>query len=223
MRNALSLKSLWPCGVVLVLAVLMLTGQRPRDLFQPGSNIRTPQAAFQAARASPRPSTTQQALPVPVRTYGPGTASSTSSAPGRLSGQSNAGGGHVNTAYSPDCSTLTGIVETACTRAAIAYYDNLRYTVEQTEKVYDEQYRETRIISWLLIVLFAASIGLAIAQFILALRAGNQNIKKSIETESKVKISKDGLEVSSSILGVILLAFSMVFFYLYLQTVYKIT
>ncbi len=128
----------------------------------------------------------------------------------------------ANTTDPWNCSTLTADVKVACIRAAIAYYDNLLYTVKQTERVYDEQYRETRIISWLLIVLFVVSLGLAIAQFILALRVGNQNLKKSIETESTVKISKDGLEVSSSILGVILLAFSIVFFYLYLQTVYQI-
>jgi hypothetical protein len=121
------------------------------------------------------------------------------------------------------CGALLMAAQPACVRAEIAYYHNLEYTAQQTEKVFDEQLRETRIITWLLILMFLLSATLAVVQFVFALRAGNQNIKNSIETGSTVKVSKDGLEVSSSILGVILLAFSMLFFYLYLQMVYRIT
>jgi hypothetical protein len=208
-------------------------GQQPA-VHRPAIHGPTP-----AFRASPfrSPPATQQAFPSPAQIQPPiPSAGQHNTAPRRQSlsngtaslPQSRSNGvvttnDQTNPSYAWNCSTLTLAVKAACTRAELAYYDNVWYTVKQTEKVYDEQYRETRIISWLLIVLFAASIGLAIAQFILALRAGNQNLKKSIETESTVKISKDGLEVSSSILGVILLAFSMVFFYLYLQTVYRIT
>jgi hypothetical protein len=128
------------------------------------------------------------------------------------------------TAYDPwGCSALLTNAQSACVDAEVAYFHNVEYTAQQTERVYDEQLRETRIITWLLILMFVLSATLAVVQFVFALRAGNQNIKNSIETGSTVKISKDGLEVSSSILGVILLAFSMLFFYLYLQVVYRIS
>ena len=46
---------------------------------------------------------------------------------------------------------------------------------------------------------------------------------KPAETPTHIKLVKDGFEISSSVIGLLILFISMGFFYMYLSTVYPIT
>ena len=74
---------------------------------------------------------------------------------------------------------------------------------------------------WTSIVIFLAVLAMMLSglyfsymQFKMAKRA---------ETPTHIKLGKDGFEISSSVIGLLILFISMGFFYMYLSTVYPIT
>ena len=72
------------------------------------------------------------------------------------------------------------------------------------------------IIFWLVVVLVLSGIAFSGIQFWFGLRRGTP------DDSSEVDVSLDGLKVRSQFLGVVTLALSLAFFYLYLKTVYPI-
>jgi len=113
-------------------------------------------------------------------------------------------------------------------------YDLFSY--EHVKRVLLWQFTSSVIIFWM--VLFIVFIGLVFSgiQFYFAFatlpskkrsskkafsEAGTEHAATNLETE--VDASIDGLKVKSPVLGVVILVLSIVFFYLYLKTVYPIT
>jgi hypothetical protein len=93
------------------------------------------------------------------------------------------------------------------------------------------------IIFWLVVFIVLAGIAFSAIQFYMALRVNKGKMVKPKKGkaappptedddddmgETKLKVSKDGIEVSSSIMGIIILVLSIAFFYLYLTIVYPI-
>jgi hypothetical protein len=72
------------------------------------------------------------------------------------------------------------------------------------------------IIFWLVVVLVLSGIAFSGIQFWVGLRRGTP------ADSTEVDVSLDGLKVRSQFLGVVTLALSLAFFYLYLKTVYPI-
>jgi len=82
------------------------------------------------------------------------------------------------------------------------------------ENTYHQQQITTSLIFYLVVFMTLTGLGLSYMQF-----------KKDTDSnvQSTFKLSKDGLEFSSSVVGVIVLFISFFFFYLYVKDVYTIT
>ena len=75
------------------------------------------------------------------------------------------------------------------------------------------------LIFFIVLIVIGCGLYFSYLQFSLALRRPQQ-IENST---TNMKIGKDGIEISSSIIGLLILMISVVFFYLYLRYVYPIT
>lgn len=99
-----------------------------------------------------------------------------------------------------------------------ASYDFQIYSYTQAKKTFDWQYWSSKVIFWVVLVLVGAGLAFSALQFYLGYKLGSEQ-----GVASTFKASLQGVEVSSSVLGVIVLTISIVFFYLYLKYVYPIT
>jgi hypothetical protein len=75
----------------------------------------------------------------------------------------------------------------------------------------------SKVIFWMVIFLVVSGIAFSAAQFWVGIRRG------SPETAQEIELSLNAVKIRSQFLGVITLALSLGFFYLYLSTVYPIT
>ncbi len=120
------------------------------------------------------------------------------------------------------------------------------YSWKHTQQVFEWQYWSGIVIFWVIVLLVVAGIVFAAwqlqysmqlgtkrlevmdahaAALTAAAAAGSEAAARAMASESSdttLKISATGLEVHSATLGVIILAFSMGFFYMYLKYVYPI-
>jgi len=78
------------------------------------------------------------------------------------------------------------------------------------------QFFASKIIFWMVILLVLAGVAFSAIQFGVALR------RRTDFSDAEVALSAEGVKVRSQFLGVITLALSLGFFYLYLKTVYPI-
>ena len=78
------------------------------------------------------------------------------------------------------------------------------------------QYWKSWVIFFCVMLLVLGGFYLAYQQFVLDKESGNS-------TESTIELSSSGLKMRSSVIGLIILAMSFAFFYLYVKEVYKIT
>jgi hypothetical protein len=99
-----------------------------------------------------------------------------------------------------------------------ASYDFQIYSYTQAKKTFDWQYWSSKVIFWVVLLLVGAGLAFSALQFYLGYRAGTAKAE-----ESTFEATLQGVKVSSSVLGVIVLTISIVFFYLYLKYVYPIT
>lgn len=96
-------------------------------------------------------------------------------------------------------------------------YDAYRIAaLQQRTAAFAWQAFASTIIFWLVVVLVLSGIAFSGIQFWFGLRRGTP------EDSGEVDVSLDGLKVRSQFLGVVTLALSLAFFYLYLKTVYPI-
>lgn len=98
-----------------------------------------------------------------------------------------------------------------------AYRDGLNYFefgLSHRQKVLEWQHLSTKIILFVVLTLVGMGLYFAWVQF---QRGETQN------ADNKIELSAEGLKISSPVLGVIILALSLGFFYLYLAHVYPIT
>ena len=101
-------------------------------------------------------------------------------------------------------------------RAISEYFTHVTETNRHQRDVFQWQLLSSRILFVIALVLVIAGIYFAAVQFRRDMREGKEG------AASTLKFEKDGIEVSSSVLGVIILVISLVFFYLYLVFIYPI-
>lgn len=101
-------------------------------------------------------------------------------------------------------------------RAALDYQI---YSYAQAQKTFDWQYWSSKIIFWMVLLVVIAGLAFSGLQFYLGFTLGGTRRSGVTTLEASLK----GIKVSSSVLGVIILTISIVFFYLYLKFVYPIT
>jgi hypothetical protein len=120
-------------------------------------------------------------------------------------------------AVSPD---LLGEEGAAAQREAFAAYYRYRTNgYEHRQRVFRWQLLSSRIIFVMVILLVCIGLYFSWLQFRSALKSGGTDSAG----ETTFEASTSGLKVSSPVLGVIILAISLAFFYLYLVYVYPIT
>lgn len=100
---------------------------------------------------------------------------------------------------------------------SLASYNN--WALKNRIKVIEKQQVFAKFIFVLVIIVVLSGLVFSALQFRNALKHSN---KKNTVSDTTVKASLAGIEVSSSILGVIILTLSIVFFYLYLTRVYPV-
>ncbi len=111
-------------------------------------------------------------------------------------------------------------------KAFIAYYAYRAQGYAHRHEVFRWQLFSSRIIFGAVIALVALGVYFSWLQFMAGRRksppAKGEPNPEERRTTSTVKFSTSGIEVSSPVLGVIILAISLAFFYLYLVHVYPI-
>lgn len=142
-------------------------------------------------------------------------------APSATKEHSNAVLDEFLTTYKPDSKRLlesvpkaevTPEVAIAQQQADIAYYLNKVHEHKYRQGVFDWQLWSSKVVFGSVIGLLASALVFSALQF-----------KKDATQPSVIKVAGTGMEVSSPVLGVIILFASLAFFYLYLLHVYPIT
>ena len=95
------------------------------------------------------------------------------------------------------------------TRARLEYD---KFALEHARRTYEWQYRSGIVIFVLVIASVALGLWMSFLHFYQGRKGGGT-----------MKLSKDGVEVSSPVIGLLILVVSLGFFYLYLSQVYPIT
>jgi len=101
-------------------------------------------------------------------------------------------------------------------RATTEYYSYRESGLQHRRRVFEWQLSSARIIFVTVLLLVGAGITLAALQF----RAGAT--ANGVAATTELNLSREGIKVSSPVLGVIILVVSLAFFYLYLVYVYPI-
>lgn len=114
------------------------------------------------------------------------------------------------TALATPATTLTSV------RVQQAYDDYAITELRQRADAFAWQAFASRIIFWLVVTLVLSGIAFSGIQFWFGLRRGTPS------DTGEVDLSLEGVKVRSQFLGVVTLALSLAFFYLYLKTVYPI-
>lgn len=104
-------------------------------------------------------------------------------------------------------------------RARLEYYKS---GLEHRSRVFWWQHMSTRIIFGVVLLLVGAGVYFAWVQFRHDLGMPGEGAEERVSGHT-VELSTSGIKVSSPVLGVIILALSLAFFYLYLIYVYPIT
>jgi hypothetical protein len=110
-----------------------------------------------------------------------------------------------------------------CWQAFRSYFDYYESGFGHRRAVFGWQHLSTRIIFVVVLLLVMAGIYFAWVQFRHDLIVSKLQPKGEAAPAHNLEISTTGLKVSSPVLGVIILALSLVFFYLYLVYVYPIS
>jgi hypothetical protein len=100
-----------------------------------------------------------------------------------------------------------------------AYYDYHRWGLRLRQRSYEWQLQSSKIIFVVVLLLVGLGIYFAWVQFHVDIVRGTP----PAQIVSEITAGKEGLRVSSPVLGVIILVLSLLFFYLYLAFVYPIT
>lgn len=143
---------------------------------------------------------------------------------------------------------LTPATRAAQQEALQAKYKYQAFSYQHAQRTFDFQYWSGKVIFWVVLLIVFAGIAFSAVQFYVGLRhpldkraakgsGGKDGEKKDDEKDDKdapapaaedpcvseFEASLQGIKLKSSVLGLLILAMSMVFFYLYLKFVYQIT
>jgi hypothetical protein len=116
-------------------------------------------------------------------------------------------------------------------QALRARYDYQTFSFAHAQRTFDFQYRSGRVIFWVVLLIVFAGLAFSAVQFYVGL---HHPLESRAQADGKEPASNDGcvsefeatlqgIKLKSSVLGLLILAMSMVFFYLYLKYVYPIT
>jgi|SRR5712671_561677 len=107
-------------------------------------------------------------------------------------------------------------------------YDYQIYSYGHAKRTFDWQYWSGKLIFWIVLLLVGTGVFFSAVQFYLGLRhpvvrdpAKNESAVYD-PTASEFEATIHGIKLKSSVLGLLILAMSMVFFYLYLSYVYPV-
>ncbi len=112
-----------------------------------------------------------------------------------------------------------------------AQYDYKAFSFLHAKRTFEFQYTSGRIIFWVVLLIVFAGLAFSAVQFYVGLhhplesraKTDGKDAASSEECVSEFEASLQGIKLKSSVLGLLILAMSMVFFYLYLKYVYPIT
>ena len=113
----------------------------------------------------------------------------------------------------------------------IAEWEYLSNSLDQRRSAYEWSHTSTILIFWMVMIIVAFGLVFSAIQFYISMLTARSKVKNPSGKEdsvngntnpTSVKISLSGLEVNSSVLGIIILIISLAFFYLYLIYVYPI-
>jgi len=99
-------------------------------------------------------------------------------------------------------------------RSASARTEHYVWSLRYTRSTFEWQYASTIAIFFVVMLLICCGLYFSYLQFKTAARA---------PTQTSIKIGKDGLEINSPVIGLLILFLSVGFFYLYLANVYPIS
>ena len=124
-------------------------------------------------------------------------------------------------ARSPAVDSAEQVLKVETITANIEYVRSQEAQYRHTQKVFEWQLTSSHIIFWVVIVLVLFGIVLSWLQFT---KSGKQlTDAKGDPVSSVLKFSfKEGIQITSPVLGVLILVISLAFFYLYLVEVYQI-
>ena len=102
-------------------------------------------------------------------------------------------------------------------------YDYYHFGLEHRKQTFSWNLSSSKITFWVVIVLVFTGIAFAGFQFYIAMQERRTASKlPPMDLGTQLEAGKDGIKVSSPVLGVIILVISLLFFYLYLAYVYPI-
>lgn len=101
-----------------------------------------------------------------------------------------------------------------------AYAELRLFTYDHIRRTYEWNYTSTLIIFWMVILLVFSGLVFSAIQFYKSIVLAPRN-EKAVDS-STIEASLQGIKITSSVLGVIVLVISMLFFYLYLAHVYPV-
>ncbi len=116
----------------------------------------------------------------------------------------------------------------ACWKALTKRFDYFSAGMDHRTKIFRWQHFSTRVIFVFVLLLVSAGLAFSYMQFRLYLRASGRTrapaeAPPGRKMDTDIEISTGGVKVSSNVLGVIILALSLAFFYLYLVYVFPIS
>ncbi len=104
-----------------------------------------------------------------------------------------------------------------------AIYEDYLWSLKHNRSAYEWQGFSTQVIFYVVILLVFVGVVFSGLQFFKAFRVGNSEASpQTPDYHTELEISTKGVKVSSPVLGIIILAISLAFFYLYLVHVYPI-
>jgi hypothetical protein len=123
---------------------------------------------------------------------------------------------------SPDCTQADKMTLDAYQAALREYYNYRKSGLQHRQRVFEWQHRSSIVIFVVVVLLVAAGIYFAAIQFHRDFRRTTLEGRSEGATPTEFEASLQGVKVSSSVLGVIILVISLAFFYLYLAFVYPV-
>jgi uncharacterized membrane protein YhaH (DUF805 family) len=137
-------------------------------------------------------------------------------------------GAGARAASATDMDPETRAKEQAALRAK---YEYQAFSFAHAQRTFDFQYRSGRVIFWVVLLIVFAGLAFSAVQFYVGLHHPLDSRAKTDGKEaaagedcvSEFEATLQGVKLKSSVLGLIILAMSMVFFYLYLKYVYPIS
>lgn len=126
----------------------------------------------------------------------------------------------------PEKPLVTGVskndslLNVAYTNAMTDYYNYKKFGYDHRTRVFNWQLTSSKLIFVVVVFLVVCGVAFAGVQFFYAYHKGGS--AKAFETDTTIKASSTGIEVSSPVLGLLILIVSLLFFWLYLTFVYPV-